>query len=231
MRCLEPAALDLEVEAREIDQSGTEDEELRSPYVERRRARHRPLGPRRDHPRPAHPLLCRPDCLGLCPVCGVSLNDADPADHEHEHRQGPPLGGPGQTSSWSRGRTHSPAGTLASGCPAGNAMGTMADFRWQEERLAVQIDGPDRPPRKPDEALADLVLQNAGYRVLHFTVHEAAEKPDWVADLLQGFATRFARRRFKAWRSTSGRATSRPGASSSTGSSASASAIACQSLK
>ena len=28
-------------------------------------------------------LLCRPDCKGLCPVCGVSLNDADPAEHEH----------------------------------------------------------------------------------------------------------------------------------------------------
>jgi hypothetical protein len=23
-------------------------------------------------------LLCRPDCKGLCPVCGASLNDADP---------------------------------------------------------------------------------------------------------------------------------------------------------
>ena len=23
-------------------------------------------------------ILCRPDCAGLCPVCGESLNDADP---------------------------------------------------------------------------------------------------------------------------------------------------------
>src|SRR5882757_3192027 len=30
MRCLEPAALDLEVESREIDQAGTDEEELRS---------------------------------------------------------------------------------------------------------------------------------------------------------------------------------------------------------
>ena len=29
-------------------------------------------------------ILCRPDCAGLCPVCGESLNDADPEDHEHE---------------------------------------------------------------------------------------------------------------------------------------------------
>ncbi|HWC09223.1 MAG TPA: DUF177 domain-containing protein, partial [Solirubrobacterales bacterium] len=33
MRCLEPAGLDLEVEAREVDQADTDDEELRSPYV------------------------------------------------------------------------------------------------------------------------------------------------------------------------------------------------------
>ena len=31
MRCLEPGQLDLEVEAREIDQAGTDDPELRSP--------------------------------------------------------------------------------------------------------------------------------------------------------------------------------------------------------
>ncbi|HEX8690646.1 MAG TPA: DUF177 domain-containing protein, partial [Solirubrobacterales bacterium] len=33
MRCLEPAAVEIEVDAREVDQAGTEDEELRSPYV------------------------------------------------------------------------------------------------------------------------------------------------------------------------------------------------------
>jgi uncharacterized protein len=27
--------------------------------------------------------LCRDDCRGLCVVCGESLNDADPADHDH----------------------------------------------------------------------------------------------------------------------------------------------------
>ena len=83
MRCLEPAALDLEVETREVDQANTEDEELRSPYVhddelEISRWAH-------DATILALPtqLLCRPDCLGLCPVCGESLNDSDPADHEH----------------------------------------------------------------------------------------------------------------------------------------------------
>ena len=32
---------------------------------------------------PMHPL-CRPDCAGLCPVCGESLNGADPEAHRHE---------------------------------------------------------------------------------------------------------------------------------------------------
>ena len=84
MRCLEPAALDLEVEAREIDQISAEDSELRSPYVDEDDL---------DISRWAHDavmlalptqILCRPDCLGLCPDCGEPLNDADPADHEHE---------------------------------------------------------------------------------------------------------------------------------------------------
>jgi uncharacterized protein len=84
MRCLEPAAIDLEVEAREVDQAASEDEELRSPYVD---------GDELDIGRWAHDavvlalptrFLCRSDCAGLCPVCGESLNDADPADHEHD---------------------------------------------------------------------------------------------------------------------------------------------------
>jgi len=84
MRCLEPAALDVEVEAREVEQAATEEEELRSPYV---------ADDELDLGRWAHDaallalptqLLCRPDCAGLCPVCGEPLNDADPADHEHD---------------------------------------------------------------------------------------------------------------------------------------------------
>ena len=84
MRCLEPAGIDLEVEAREVDQTGTDDSELRSPYVS---------DDELDIGRWAHDavmlalptrILCRPDCLGLCPDCGEPLNGADPADHEHE---------------------------------------------------------------------------------------------------------------------------------------------------
>jgi uncharacterized protein len=89
MRCLEAAAIDVEVEAREIDQARTDDPELRSPYVDEDELE---IG------RWAHNatmlalpsrILCRPDCAGLCPVCGESLNDADPADHEHESAPDP----------------------------------------------------------------------------------------------------------------------------------------------
>ena len=67
----------------------TEDEELLSPYVD---------DDELDIGRWAHDaavlalptrFLCRPDCAGLCPVCGDSLNDADPADHEHEQPSTP----------------------------------------------------------------------------------------------------------------------------------------------
>lgn len=84
MRCLEQATVEAEVDAREVDQQGTDDEELRSPYVSD------------DHLDSGHwahdaavlavptQVLCRPACAGLCPVCGESLNEADPAAHQHE---------------------------------------------------------------------------------------------------------------------------------------------------
>ena len=84
MRCLGGAALDAEVDAREVAQENTDDEELLSPYV---------TDDELDLGRWTHDaavlaiptqFLCRPDCAGLCQVCGESLNDADPADHEHE---------------------------------------------------------------------------------------------------------------------------------------------------
>jgi uncharacterized protein len=89
MRCLEPAVVATEVDAREVNQSDTEDEELRSPYV---------VDGDLDLARWAHDaailalptrILCRPDCAGLCPVCGESLNDAGPADHQHQSASDP----------------------------------------------------------------------------------------------------------------------------------------------
>jgi uncharacterized protein len=81
MRCLEAASPVTAVDVREIDQPGG-GEELTSPYVE---------GDTLDLRAWAHDayalalpaqVLCRPECLGLCPQCGASLN-ADPG-HAHE---------------------------------------------------------------------------------------------------------------------------------------------------
>jgi uncharacterized protein len=84
MRCLEDAEVAVEVDAREVDQPGTQDEELRSPYIEVDELDLRSWA--HDALALALPLqpLCRPDCKGLCPVCGASLNDADPERHRHE---------------------------------------------------------------------------------------------------------------------------------------------------
>ena len=89
MRCLVPAEFDVEVESREVDQPGTGDEELSSPYVE---------GDELDIAAWAHDaialalpqtLLCRADCKGLCPECGVVLNDIPEGEHVHESAPDP----------------------------------------------------------------------------------------------------------------------------------------------
>jgi uncharacterized protein len=82
MRCLEPAAPLVTVDSREISQPS---EELDSPYLD---------GDLLDVRAWAHDalalampakLLCRPDCAGLCPVCGADLNRAGPG-HHHERQ-------------------------------------------------------------------------------------------------------------------------------------------------
>jgi uncharacterized protein len=87
MRCLERATPSLEVDAIEVSQPG-ETDELDSPYVEdgvldlqawTRDALALNL--------PAT-LLCRPDCAGLCPICGADLNAAGP-EHSHEREPDP----------------------------------------------------------------------------------------------------------------------------------------------
>jgi uncharacterized protein len=83
MRCLEPAEVAVDVEAREVDQRGAQDEELRSPYVDEDVLDVSALA--HDALALALPakLLCRPDCAGLCAVCGGSLNDAEAGAHDH----------------------------------------------------------------------------------------------------------------------------------------------------
>jgi uncharacterized protein len=82
MRCLAEAAPAFEIDAREVSQPGA-GEELESPYVadgelDLRGWVHDALA----LALPAQ-ILCRPDCAGLCAVCGVDLNTAGP-DHHHE---------------------------------------------------------------------------------------------------------------------------------------------------
>jgi uncharacterized protein len=84
MRCLEAASPSTMVDAREVDQPGG-GEELTSPYV---------TGDELDLRGWAHDayalalpaqVLCRPECLGLCPECGANRND----DPEHAHEAAP----------------------------------------------------------------------------------------------------------------------------------------------
>jgi len=85
MRCLKPAAPPVTVDTREISQPS---EELDSPYLDGdlldvRAWSHDALA----LAMPAK-LLCRPDCAGLCPVCGADLNSAGP-EHHHERQPDP----------------------------------------------------------------------------------------------------------------------------------------------
>jgi very-short-patch-repair endonuclease len=68
---------------------------------------------------------------------------------------------------------------------AESARGIMVDFLWKEQRLAVQVDGPGRAYRNPNERLADRALESAGYRVIHLTAQEVEEEPDRIVSLLR----------------------------------------------
>lgn len=75
MRCLSPASLGVEVVAQEYDAADAAvDEELGSEYVSDGEL---DVGAwARDQVALELPdqILCRPDCAGLCPVCGKDLN-------------------------------------------------------------------------------------------------------------------------------------------------------------
>ena len=71
VRCLEPASTEVRVDAREVDQPS-------SAYRFGRWANDAVVLGLPEQP------LCRPECAGLCAVCGVSLNDVDPEAHRHE---------------------------------------------------------------------------------------------------------------------------------------------------
>ena len=82
MRCLGLAGVDVAVDAQEYEASDPNaPEDLRSEYV---REGELDVGAWA-HDQVAlvlpEPILCRPDCAGLCPVCGKNLNDEP---HRHE---------------------------------------------------------------------------------------------------------------------------------------------------
>ena len=83
-RCLDDAVLDLPIDAREYQATSPgEAEELRTPYVVENRLDLAAWS--RDAVALALPdkILCRPECAGLCPVCGKNLNE-EPHTHEEE---------------------------------------------------------------------------------------------------------------------------------------------------
>jgi uncharacterized protein len=79
MRCLEPAARVMDIDAREVDQpDGGED--LNSPYVEGDELNLRAWANDALTLDIDWQIRCRDDCAGLCPTCGENLNE-----HPHEH--------------------------------------------------------------------------------------------------------------------------------------------------
>jgi uncharacterized protein len=89
MRCLTDAHPVIEVDTREVEQPG-EAEDLHTPYLDND-GRLELRGWARDALMLSLParLLCRDDCRGLCPVCGVDLNTVDPDQHHHESAADP----------------------------------------------------------------------------------------------------------------------------------------------
>ena len=85
-RCLDDAVLEIPIAAREYQATNPEgSDELRTPYL--RDDNLDLVAWSRDAIALALPdkILCRPDCAGLCPVCGKNLN-AEPHEHEYEAR-------------------------------------------------------------------------------------------------------------------------------------------------
>ena len=95
MRCLAVASPQLEIDAREVSQPGGGDE-LQSPYVVQGQLDLRAWA--RDALALSLPtqILCKPQCAGLCAICGADLNQAGP---EHVHEREPDPRGPSSRSS------------------------------------------------------------------------------------------------------------------------------------
>jgi uncharacterized protein len=85
MRCLGHADVDVLVRAREFhDPSAPVGDERRSDYVADDRLDVSAWARDAIALELPEQILCRPECLGLCPVCGKDLNEAP---HEHVERE------------------------------------------------------------------------------------------------------------------------------------------------
>ena len=83
-RCLGDAVLEVPIKAREYQAETPEDEQMTTQYITGANLDVSQWA--RDAVALALPdkILCRPDCAGLCDVCGKNLND-EPHTHEAEH--------------------------------------------------------------------------------------------------------------------------------------------------
>jgi uncharacterized protein len=83
-RCLGDAVLEVPISAREYQAETPEDEQMTTPYVTGNNLDLSQWA--RDAVALALPdkILCRPDCAGLCDVCGKNLNDEPHTHDEHE---------------------------------------------------------------------------------------------------------------------------------------------------
>lgn len=82
VRCLEPARLEVAVDAREVHVPGG-GEELESEYFGHEDVLDLGAWARDAYALSLPPaILCRPDCAGLCPRCGANFNQEP--EHEHE---------------------------------------------------------------------------------------------------------------------------------------------------
>jgi uncharacterized protein len=82
-RCLGDAVIERRISAREYQATNPESDELQTPYVADDKLDLSAWA--RDALALSLPdqILCRPDCAGLCPVCGKDLN-VEPHEHEDE---------------------------------------------------------------------------------------------------------------------------------------------------
>ncbi len=87
MRCLTDAVVEEELELREYQATSPDSDELTTPYLADDRLDLSAWA--RDALILALPdkILCRPDCAGLCPVCGHDLNAEL---HTHDEEEGDP---------------------------------------------------------------------------------------------------------------------------------------------